>query len=162
MKSRLKGLVIVGLGIMSFNSIAATSGSFALSGVVNTMVDIVVTPEGIATNLDLSVTQVDLKVAAVAEASNTNTGYQITVSSLNNGSLLRTGGTEFVTYTAKYDGVAIDLTTSSTTPVVGKTVVTGGVIADSSDFEISYVGVPAVSMVAGSYNDTVSLEIAAI
>ena len=161
MNLRLQGLVIGLFGLMSWTAFSATTGSFQLSGVINQVLAIVVTPEAIATSLDLTATQADLKVATISEASNSNTGYKITVSSLNNGKLLRSGCAEFVSYTAKYSGASVNLTTSHTTPVIGKTVSTSGVYATSSDFKVSYAGVPAASMVAGTYSDTVSFEIAA-
>ena len=119
------------------------------------------TPQPVATALDLSSNQTDLLVGSVTEESNSNNGYKITVSSLNDGSLLRSGGAETFSYSMKYDGQSINLAGSSNTPVTAKTEGVGGSYNTSSDVTVSYTGVPSANMVAGTYQDTLTLEISA-
>jgi hypothetical protein len=140
---------------------AATTGLLQLQGVVPALLAISVDPQPIATLLDLTATQTDLLVASVNEQSNSNTGYQITVSSLNDGNLKRSGGSETLTYTMKYGVTLLNLNGSSVTPVVGKTQAVSGVYDVDTDITISYTGQPAVSMVNGTYQDTITFEISA-
>lgn len=161
MKKTIVVIFFLGIIIFSLASQAATTGQLLLQGVVPAVLAISVSPQPIATALDLTTTQTDLFVGSVTEQSNSNTGYKITVSSLNDGSLLRSGGAETFNYTFKYDGQSINLVGSSNTPVTAKNQGTGGSYNTSSDVTVSYTGVAAASMVAGTYQDTLTLEISA-
>ncbi len=160
-KKTIMKAFFLGTLISSFGAQAATTGQLLLQGVVPAILAISVSPQPIATALDLTSTQTDLLIGSVSEQSNSNTGYKITVSSLNDGSLLRSGGSETFNYTFKYDGQSINLVGSSNTPVTAKTEGTGGSYNTSSDVTVSYTGVAAASMVAGTYQDTLTLEISA-
>ena len=140
---------------------AATTGQLQLQGVVPALLSISVTPQPVATLLSLTTTQTDLLVATVNEQSNSNTGYKITVSSLNDGNLERSGGSETLTYTMKYGATLLNLSGSSVTPVTGKTQAVSGVYDVDTDVTISYTGQPALSMVNGTYQDTITFEISA-
>lgn len=146
---------------MSTSAISATSGSLNLKGKVEKILSISVTPAAGADLLDLSASQTDLNVAQTLEKSNSNTGYKVTVSSLNNGKLLRDTGTETLTYTAKYNSTTLNLTNSNAVPVTGKSVSASGIYSATSNFTISYTGIDPTTMVAGDYSDTVTFTIAA-
>lgn len=114
------------------------------------------TPETIAATLPLDVSQTDTKVATVNEISNSSTGYKVTISSANLGSLIRSGGSEAFPYALKYNGSSVNLAAPQvfTNPSAASVNV-------NKDVSISYTGVPAENMVAGEYVDTVTFEIAA-
>lgn len=135
--------------LFTLNVLSATTGTLILKGTVQQQIDIVVTPTGDATTLDLSTTQTNLKVADVTESS--NGAYKILLSSANGGKLLNTSG-DFVNYTLNYDGVATDLTTGGTVKTN-----TGGV--NTSEVTISYTGVDTSSITSGDYTDTITLTI---
>lgn len=142
--------------ILSSVATAATTGSLILRGNVPDILSIEVTAEAIATTLDLSTTQADLKVATVQEKSNSETGYTVSISSANDGSLVRSGGSESITYTMKYNGVAVDLSGVDTFNNAAAAAVTV-----NKDVTISYVGQDFDDLVAGDYEDTVTFSIAA-
>lgn len=158
--SVLTFLIVLGivLGGMA-GAPAATTGQLQLQGVVPVVLSLSVTPQPAATTLDLTSTQTDLLVASINEVSNSNTGYKISISSLNDGDLERSGGTETLTYSLKYDSVVVNLVGSSVTPVVAKTNNVGSVHNLNSDVSISYTGQSSNSMVSGTYIDTLTFEI---
>jgi hypothetical protein len=151
-----RSLIVLAALALTTSSFAATSGTLLLKGQVGQVLSILVTPETIAATLPLDVSQTDTKVATVNEKSNSSTGYKVTVSSANLGSLIRTGGSEAFPYSLKYNGSAVDLSA----PQIFSNPSAASVNVDK-DVSISYTGVPAENMVAGEYVDTVTFEIAA-
>ncbi|ATH07804.1 fimbrial protein [Halobacteriovorax marinus] len=144
------------LSITTISSFAAPQGTLLLQGTINQVLSLTVTPEsGVNTSLDLTSTQTDLKVAEVGEQTNSNTGYKILIRTANGGSL-KNGSFDEVSYTMKYDGSPVTLSTSDTEV---KNESTGGVYDHSSDVEISYTGQPAASLTQGTYSDTVTFTI---
>jgi hypothetical protein len=135
---------------------AATTGNLVLRGNVPAILSIEITAEAVATELDLSTSQTDLKVASVEERSNSNSGYQVSVSSLNSGSLVRAGGSESINYTMKYNGAAVDLSAGSSFNNPAAASVTA-----NKDVTISYTGQYFDTLVAGNYEDTVTFTISA-
>lgn len=130
---------------------AATTGSLLLKGNMPAILELTVTPETAATNLDLTTDQTDVKVATVQERSNSSTGYTVTIDSANLGDLVRVEGTETVPYTMKYDGSAVDL--SSTHTINNPS---AAAVAVNKDVSVSY---SAQTVVAGDYEDTITFSI---
>ena len=145
------------LSLTSTVSFGATTGTLLLQGVVAKKVSIDVNPQAIASALDLEVSQTDLKVATVNEKSNSNTGYKVTITSANLGKLKRSGGAEVFSYSLKYGGSNVSLSSASGTVISSASASVANV---NKDLNISYTGVPAETMVEGSYSDTVTLNIA--
>lgn len=163
MKKRILAAIVSTFTLFSVTANAATSdqGTLNLSGVVNEAVSLSISAEAVAGSLDLATTQSDLLVATVSEFSNTALGYDVTISSANDSNLVRNGGTETIGYTLKYDGSSIDLSASSSSPAAAKSDATGGVVSDTSQVQISYTGVNEAQTVSGTYEDTLTIEIAA-
>lgn len=155
MKNFLTLSVLVGL--LSTQSFAATSGTLLLQGVVAKKVSIVVTPESVASALNLETSQTDLKVAAVNERSNSKTGYKVTITSANLGKLKRTDGPEVFNYTMKYGGSAVGLSTSAGSVFNNAST---SVVNVNKDLAISYTGALNETMIEGTYSDTITLNIA--
>lgn len=149
-------LFILSCFLLSFNVFSAPTGILTLQGQVAEMMSIVVTQLAGHDSLDLSATPANLKVAEVAESSNSATGYEITVTSANTG-FLKNGTLDQLEYTMRYDGVAVDLSAADTVKDFASTVVDY-----ISDVDISYTGKPAASMAAGTYSDTVTVTISAM
>jgi len=145
------------LSLTSTVSFGAKTGTLLLQGVVAKKVSIDVNPQAIASALDLEVSQTDLKVATVNEKSNSNTGYKVTITSANLGKLKRSGGAEVFSYSLKYGGSNVSLSSASGTVISSASASVANV---NKDLNISYTGVPAETMVEGSYSDTVTLNIA--
>jgi hypothetical protein len=155
----MKKIVFTLAFLATFNfATAATTGTLTLTGSVPQVLAIAVNADAASSALDLTTTKSDLQVATVDESSNSASGYKILLSSENSGQLVRDGGSEYVAYTAKYDGSAVTL---SSTAQNAKVVSSGGVHSDSSTVSISYTGQAATSMIAGSYSDTLTLTIQA-
>jgi len=66
-------------------ALAATSGQLTLTGTVQQILAITVTPTASASGLDLTGSVTQLKVATVVAEANNPTGYSVSVSSLNQG-----------------------------------------------------------------------------
>lgn len=146
------------IALTSTSTFAATTGTLLLQGIVAQKVSVAVTAQSVASALDLSTTQTDLKVGSVNVQSNSKTGYKLTISSANLGKLKRTDGAEVMGYTLKYGGAAVGLSTSAGTTFTNSA---GSIVNVNNDINVSYTGVAAESMVEGTYQDTVTLSIAA-
>lgn len=145
--------------IFSLPAFSAVTGSSLLQGKVSSRVSIEVFPEAIATALDLSTTQSDLKVASYREKSNAIlSGYRVTITSANLGKLKRTDGADVFPYTLKYDGTTLNLSTTSGTTYERWHIFPVSLLRNLT---ISYTGKPAEQMVVGTYTDTITFEIAA-
>jgi hypothetical protein len=144
------------LALMSGNAMAALSGTLTLSGTVAANTAILVTPQGNYNSLNLFATQTNHVVALVNELNNTAAGYTVTLSSANAGKLV-SGAFEFA-YTARYNASSVALTVS---PV---TITTQGaqsvVVNTNKNFDISYTGAAADTLMAGTYTDTLTFTIA--
>ena len=154
-----KILLLLTLSIATTVAYSATSATLLLQSVVPKKVAITVTAVSVASALDLSTTQADLKVATVNESSNSKTGYKVTITSANLGKLKRTDGADVFTYSLKYGGSSVGLTTASGTVFTNPT---SAIINTNKDLNISYTGVTPESMIEGSYQDTLTLNIASI
>jgi len=152
----MKSLFTIALMSLSFAALSATSDTLLLKGNVPSRVSIAVAAESIASNLPLDISQTATKVATVTEKSNSNTGYKVTISSANNGALVRDGGSEQFAYSLSYDGSSLDLSNS-----VEQTHSSAAAVNSDKDVTISYTGIDAEEMVQGDYSDVVTFAIAA-
>ena len=132
-------------------------GALLLQGTVLPVLSVTVTPEsGVNDSLDLSTSPVDLKVAEVLEQSNTTGGYKIFAKSTTGG-VLDNSGLDSIAYTIGYGGAGhVSLTTVDQEI---KNNSTGGVISESSDVDVAYIGKAASALVQGVYSDTVTFSI---
>lgn len=146
------------LALTTTSTFAATSGTLLLQGIVAQKVSVTVTAQSVASALNLSATQSDLKVGSVNEQSNSKTGYKLTISSANLGKLKRTDGSEVFAYSLKYGGSSVALSTAAGTTITNNI---GAVVNVNKDLNVSYTGVAAETMVEGTYQDTLTLNIAA-
>lgn len=154
----MKKIIILITSFTSTALLAGTTATLVLTGSVPKRLDISLDVSSVS--LDLTTTRNNFKIATITEKSNSNTGYKVTLTSANRGVLKRTGGTETFTYGLKYGSTNL----TSQGVVAGDTIVgsaSAGVFNVSKDLYISYTGVPAENMVEGTYEDTVSLTIAA-
>lgn len=153
----MKKFIALTLAFASLSSMAATTGTLLLKGTVAPKLSVDVTPTTAASALNLEVSQTDLKVGEVRERSNSSTGYKLTISSANAGKLQRGAvATDFLAYTMKYNGSAVNLASPVT-----QTNPSPASVNAVKDVTISYTGVPAENMVAGDYTDTITFVIAA-
>lgn len=151
-----RSLFIAGFIFTSFSALAATSATLLLKGNIPEIMSIQVSPETLATNLPLSQSQTNAKVAVVQEKSNSATGYKVTIGSANNGKLVRVNGTEQFPYSLAYNSQTLDLAAPVIISNPGASAVTR-----NRDVAISYTGVPEEQMVAGDYSDTITFTISA-
>lgn len=143
------------LFLLTFQVLAATSGTLLLQGTIPDDLSLVVVPEtNVHDNLDLTQDQTDLKVATVEEYSNSPTGFEILIQSQNSGELVN--GTNSLPYTLKYDGVGVTLTSGN--QVQAKSSATSSIHDYDSDVTISYT---SQSLPSGTYEDTLTFTIQA-
>ena len=130
-----------------------------LQGMVAQKMSLAVSAASIASSLDLATSQTDLVVASVNEKSNSNSGYKVTISSINLSKLKRTGGSDVLAYTMKYNGTVVALAGAAGTTITNSAATAVNL---NKDVAISYTGIATESMVEGTYSDTVTFSIAAI
>lgn len=150
-------LLLATLFLLSPTTYSATTGSLLLQGIVPAVRSVTVTPETVASTLDLATTQTNLKVATINEKSNSVFGYKLTITSVNLSNLKRTTGVEVFPYTIKYNGVSAPVTSVSGYSVNSNSFPTNV----NKDLTISYTGVPAEQMTEGTYTDTLTFTISA-
>lgn len=147
---------IATLTLTSISTFAATTGTLLFKGTVPQVLSVAVTTETIATSLPLDTSQTNTKIATVQEKSNSQTGYKVTISSTNQGKLVRTGGSEQFAYSMSYNNATLNLNSS-----VVLTNPASSAVSVNKDVRITYTGVPNEQMVAGDYVDTLTFTIAA-
>jgi len=152
-------LTIILYASISSAAFAAATGNLLIRGPIERRISLLVTPEVIASALDLTTTQNDLKVATLNEKSNSKTGYIVSVTSANLGKLKMVNGAEVFSYTLKLDGAPVGLNTS--TGSVFTRELTKGPIDINRNVTISYTGKSVENMTEGVYSDTVTFNIAA-
>lgn len=134
---------------------AATSGTLTLSGTIATVVSVAITPQVGYNALNLAANATNQVVASVNESSNNPLGYKVKLSSANAGKLVN-GSNQF-TYTARYDSVAVTL---STTPQVVTNVASqSSTVSVNKNVDVSFTG--SSSLMAGTYTDTLTVAIEA-
>lgn len=149
-------LLALALTLTSASALAATTATLLLKGVVPAVLSISVTAESVAANLPLNTTQNNTKIATVNEKSNAANGYKVTISSQNQGKLVRSGGNQQFPYTLNYNNQTINLSSQAVLNNSGNTAT-----SVNRDLKISYTGQSEESMVAGDYVDTITFSIAA-
>lgn len=155
----MKKLVLAStLLVLTTTSFAATTGTLLLQGMVAQKMSLTVSAQAAASALDLSTSQTDLAVASVQEQSNSKTGYKVNIASANLGKLKRTDGSDVFSYTLKYNGSAVNLSSAIGATITNSTV---GAANVNKDVTVSYTGIAPEQMVEGTYADTVTFSISA-
>src|SRR5688572_24186312 len=111
----MKHLLALSLVLGSLQSMAATTATLNLKGVIAPILDISVSPETLATNLPLNTGVTKQKIAKLVEKSNSASGYKVSATSQNGSKLVRTGdAASFVNYQLSYNnGGDVTLTTTA-------------------------------------------------
>lgn len=146
------------LFVISSSAFSATTGTLLIQSIIPRRVSILVAPVAVASSLDLTTTQTNLKVAAVTERSNSRTGYKVTIKSANLGKLKREDGAEVFSYTMKLDGSTVGLSSAAGTSFNRSQT---SPVTVNRNITISYTGKAVETMIEGTYSDTVTLDIAA-
>lgn len=154
----MKKLFTIAIATLTLSSaFAATTGTLLLRGTVPRLLEITVNPQAIASTLPLDTTQANTLVAVVNEKANSNTGYQVSVSSANQGKLVHESvGTSVLNYSLRYNGNAVNLATGQTFTYAG-----AGANNNNRNVDISYTGIAHDLLIEGDYSDTVTFTIAA-
>lgn len=153
----MKKLVLAAsLVVSTITSHAATEAHLILKGVVAPVLDISLTHETAASNLDLSTAASNVKVATLTETSNYHSGYKIKAKSTNGGKLVNLSDVNsFVNYSLTYNGSTVALNTSPT-QIYSTTSLKG---TFTKELKISYN--QPTNLSAGSYEDLVQFTIEA-
>ena len=152
-----KAFVIMMTGAMTTGAMAATTGSLLLKGTVPRLLEITVNAEAIAATLPLDTTQSGTLVAVINEKSNSKTGYNVSISSANQGELVHeSDSSSSVAYSLTYNGNSVDLANGETFTYSFPTGAN-----NNRNVTISYTGVPHEDLIEGEYKDDVTFTIAA-
>jgi hypothetical protein len=153
----MKKILTLGLLSLSVSGFAATTGTLLLRGTVPRLLEISVNAETIASNLPLDTTQSNTLVAVVNEKSNSKTGYNVSISSANQGKLVHEiESSSVVNYSLNYNGNNVDLVSGQTFTYSG-----AGANNNNRNVTISYTGIDHDLLIEGEYSDTVTFTIAA-
>lgn len=108
-----KTLAALALTTFAFSAFADTSANLLLKGSVAEILEVSVAAETVASNLNLSASFSDLKVARVTSKTNRPGGLKLYVSSTNGGKLVHTtDSTSKIDYSLKYGNSSISLNSS--------------------------------------------------
>lgn len=162
---------VVGIGVLASAPLsqAATTAGLTLTGAVQSILAVTVTPTASASGLDLTALVSQLKIATVKAESNSVSGYVVSVSSANQtgGNCPTTTGACFYSpvsasaklgFTVVRDSVGVSFTGANGT-FINKTSrsIVGG---DNYDAKISYDGSSANLPQATNYSETLTFTIA--
>jgi spore coat protein U-like protein len=138
----------------------SASGDLSLSGTVATRCALMVSALKEATALNISAGESNALVANITEQTNNLAGYKVTVRSINNGKLVNAvAPAQGVAYQLAYDGGALFAPTTA-----AKEVKNSGVLSAAAN-HISPVRVtiaPQPTVLAGTYTDTLTFELASL
>ncbi len=155
----MKKSLVVALVMLSQSVFALSTGTLVISGSVNPVNDIVITPNANATSLSITGGETNKLVASVSESSNNLTGYKIFMKSANASKLVHgVDLTKSTPYTVSYNGAtAVSLTTvdqqvKNVTSLPGLTTV-------ASNVNVNVTAYPLAP--AGTYSDTITISIVA-
>ena len=128
---------------------AQTNGSIQIKGTVATVCTVAVTDIG--ASLNITGGETNKPVGTIVETCNSGSGYRVTVSSSNAGSLKN--GNSAITYQLNYDGQSGGLS--------GPMTVERSAAASAKQVQVG-VTVPATAnAISGTYSDTLTISIAA-
>jgi spore coat protein U-like protein len=160
MKNSKVVLAALATVFMAQASLAATSGSLLLRGVVGVVNEITVAAEG-SDNLNLNILggESNKLVGKATEKSNNLAGYKITISSPTNGQLRHTvDATKYSSYTISYGGASAVAPTVSGVQVKNVTSL-NSLTTNISEIRANITANP--NAVAGTYEDTLTVTITA-
>jgi hypothetical protein len=138
----------------------SASGSLALSGTVATRCALIVSALEEATSLNISSGESNALIANVTEQTNNLAGYQVTVSSTNNGKLVNAAApSQGVAYQIAYDGGALVSPTTAAKQIKNSGALTG---AANHVSPVRVTIAPQPNVLAGNYTDTLTFELASL
>lgn len=162
---KLRRMVILGAALLMIGSLQAfgqwvPSGDLTIRGFMPEAVAIQIQDEGII--LDLETAQTDVLVGTILERSNSTTGYEVTISSANDGFLAHTSLADTLAYTISYGGAA-HVTVTAGGILVTDELATTDPSGDAKTIRVSHDGGDNGTdwIAAGTYEDTLTISIAA-
>ena len=147
----MKKLHIILASMLTLPVYSQTMGTLLLKGEIPSIMSVVIVPETVSSNLPLTQSQTDLKIATINERSNDRDGYSISITSENLGKLMNTYG-ENLHYTMKYNGDNVNLANGQSFSYVFT-----NASMKSRDLSVSYTADGNLS--AGLYTDTITVTI---
>jgi hypothetical protein len=169
LRRAVAGVAAAGILAGGTAALAATSGQLTLTGTVQQILAITVTPTASASGLDLTGSVTQLKVASVVAEANNPSGYSVSVSSLNQGSsdCGAANGPCFhsptattnddLAFTLLRNAVAVSFTGATGTFI--SSAARSAVGGDSYDANITYDGTSANLDQATDYTETLTFTI---
>lgn len=165
-KSKIVALVAL-LALAALPSFAGTTDTLIITGKVTAFYDIAITPEAVASDLDLTSDQsAGLKIATVTEKSNNKLGFKVVLNSSNavGDSLANfdsVSTTDVLDYTLTYGGETVTFDASGNAAfTLGRTAKTD-IDGNDVDLLIFYDGTAVILDSAVDYTDTLLFTISA-
>lgn len=155
----MKGFLTLALVLATTATFAASTGTLYISGMIDPVNELVITPTVDAVTLNIAGGEVGKLVGVATEKSNNRTGYKILISSANASKLVDSiDGSKYTSYTLSYDGS--EYTSLSSSPQQIKNVTSlPGLTSYSSNVKVNVNPYP--NGPAGLYQDTVTVSIVA-
>ena len=156
----MKNLIVLVTALTATTTMAASTETLQLSGIVAAVNSITVSPVAGAYNaINITAGQSNLTVANVDETSNNLAGYSITLSSANGGELRHSvNNTKKTSYQVSYNNASA-ITPTTSAQVVKNVNSLNALTTNSSPVKVNVTAYPSAP--AGTYNDTLTLAIVA-
>ncbi len=153
-----KVLSFLMMSLMSFNMMAGNTVHLTISGIVDEVITLSISPKGDYSNLDLHSTQIDVPVATIYESSNSSKGYIIKARSENSSQIKNVSGEDAVPYYLRYGGGPQMALTNQDQAIKEQSI--GGLYSSvGKDVTISFKGIPATHLNSGIYRDVITFTI---
>ncbi len=137
---------------------AQQTTSLTISGYVDEVVNLSITPKGEYGRLNLHSDSVDLPIATIFESSNASKRYLVKARSENNSKIKNADGDEHIPYHMKY-GQGPLMVLSQTDQIIKDQSVGGLYSSSGKVVSISFKGVAATTLTSGLYKDTITFTI---
>lgn len=155
----MKKMIITALVLSSFSAFAGSSATLNLKGNVAIVNEISVAADAAAQSLGITTGSSNLKVATVTEQSNDKDGYDIMMTSLNDGKLIHSvDNTKNTTYQLSY-GTGSMLSPKTAATKVKTVSSLNGLTTATSDVKVTVTSAP--NAIAGDYTDVITFSIVA-
>jgi hypothetical protein len=149
----MKRILLATAAVVAMSGSAMAAGTIDLTGTVASACTITAGPAAFPLNMSVLTAQTGTTLSVTC---NSFTGYKLTASSLNLGTLIHSGGAPAVPYQVTFDGQAA--LASLAAPVIGAAH-NPGAITTAEDISFA-VTLGSAGPFAGTYSDTVTVEVA--
>jgi len=155
---KIKNVLVLLFLVMTVSVFAATDNAdLDLTGFIGEVVDVTITPEAVASSIDLTVDHTNLLVATANEFCNVAAGYTVSLEALNGEFVNTTDGSQTLDYLISY-GALSDTNLAAATAVTGTDTVSNTPAA-GVDVPVHLTHTAATTQTDGTYTETITFTI---